>query len=192
MRVRKQVLAVALATTALMASASPALAQGPARSPATVAVARAPLTMAPSPLRAERSPADPIAPPLTLAVPGPTSPVLPGVERALAPPVVLGQAWACAVRTVLDGMKHLVDAHKLAAEPLSPHAPPLPPTPEAPSIPAWRARWTLTGAMREAIAASPVQVGPTEAATPLEVSRDTHGENAILLGARVDLPWMVP
>jgi hypothetical protein len=109
----------------------------------------------------------------------------------LAPPV-LGQAWACAVRAVLDGMKHLVDAHKLAAEPLRPQAPPPLPATEAPPIPVWRTPWTLTAAMREAIAASPVQLGPVAGVAPFVVSVDTHGEHAVLLGARVDLPWMVP
>jgi hypothetical protein len=182
MRVRNQVFAFALATAAVMAPASPARAQG-----------SAPPLLKPPAVAVPRAPAEPIVRPLTVAVPGPAAPapVLPGVERALAPPV-LGQAWAAAVRTVLDGMKHLVDAHKLASEPLRPQVPPPPATPEAPSIPAWRARWTLTGAMREAIAVSPVQVGPVAGVAPLVVSLDTHGEDAVLLGARVDLPWMVP
>ncbi len=46
--------------------------------------------------------------------------------------------------------------------------------------------------MRDAIAASPVQLGPVARVVPLVVSVDTHGEDAVLLGARMELPWMVP
>ena len=129
-----------------------------------------------------------------MAVPGPAAPapILPGVEHLYTPPVVLGEAWARALRTVLDGMKHLVDAQKVAALPLRPEAPASPAPRRRRSIPAWRARWTPAGALREALAASPVQVGPVAGVPPLETGVDSHGQNVVLLGARVELPWMVP
>jgi hypothetical protein len=187
MRVRNQVFAFALAAAAVTAPASLAHAQGATRLPLPVVAPVAPhaVTLGETP----RPPA-----PLTVAVPAPATPalILPGVEQAITPLVVIGHAWACAVRTVLDDMKKLVDAHKLATEPLRPDVTPPPRAPEAPIVPALRARWTLNGALRDAIAVSPIQVGPVEGTPPLEVSRDTHGEYAVLLGARVDLPWMVP
>jgi hypothetical protein len=107
------------------------------------------------------------------------------------PPAVLGTAWAKAVRAVLDGVKHLVDVEKV-----EPHPPILPEAAASttpPPAPVWRVPvWQPPNRLREAIAKSPVQVGPVSVGPPTESPVDTRGEHAVLLGARVELPWVVP
>jgi hypothetical protein len=188
MRVRNNVLALVLTAAAVLSAAGPARAQGPSPRPL-------PQTPPAAMGEALRAPAPPAA--LAIAPPSPDGrqvpgAILPGVEHLYTPPVVLGEAWARALRTVLDDMKHLVDTQKLADEPLRPEAPVLTAARPIRSIPAWRARWTPAGALREALAASPVQTGPVVGVPPLETGVDSHGQNVVLLGARVALPWMVP
>jgi hypothetical protein len=107
------------------------------------------------------------------------------------PPAVLGERWARALRAVLDEVKHLVDAEWIEASEIGgtvagPTATPPPP------VPAWRDEWTPASALREQVTASPVQVTPVPVEPPTETPVDTRGQHAVLLGVKLDLPWMVP
>jgi hypothetical protein len=134
---------------------------------------------------------------------------------------VLGEAWARAVRAVLDGMKHLVDAERIEAEqavggPVDARGPqpaarggsPREPTAGARVSPgrvvASATTWRPS-AMREAIDAalammreapkppvSPVRLTPIAVAPPTDSPTDTRSEHVVLLGAVVELPWLVP
>jgi hypothetical protein len=122
--------------------------------------------------------------------PPPAAVSLPEGQHIFTPPAVLGDAWARAVRAVLDGVKQLVDMEKIEAERivyLKASAPPSP-APPPPVVPAWKPTSTL----RDTLERSPIQVGPVGVAPPTEAVRDTRGERAHLLGARMELPWMVP
>lgn len=176
MRVRNQVFAAAaiIAATAI-SSERTAHAQGSVQKPAA-----APVTLA----KGDHV----FAPPIE------------GAEAATAakPPTVLDEAWARALRAVVEGVKHLVDGERIEAEEAIQPArvPPLQPV-----VPAWRTTFTPTwasvvkpavSALRETIATAPVQVTPVVATPPTESPADTRGEHAVLLGARMGLPWLVP
>jgi hypothetical protein len=107
------------------------------------------------------------------------------------PPAVLGERWARALRAVLDGMKHLVDAEWIEAAEIEGTAPVAGVAPP-PSVPAWRAAWTPASALREQVATSPVQVTPIPIEPPTETPVDTRGQHAVLLGVKMELPWMEP
>jgi hypothetical protein len=111
-------------------------------------------------------------------------------DRVFTPPAVLGEAWARAVRAVVEGVKHLIDFEKVEAPPLLGARAAVGPTP-SPSVPVWRV-WEPADRLREVIVKSPVQVGPVSISPPTEAPVDTRGEHAVLLGARMELPWMVP
>lgn len=183
MRVRNSVIAAAiLAVGVSLPSVGLAQGQAPGSPPAP---APPPSTVRATP---KAPPAVPAAAPPADAHKAAAGTFLPGVEHVFTPPVVLGPAWARALRAVLDEVKHVVEPQRLAVEPARPAGTP----PAVPSVPAWRAVWLPAHAVREAIAASPVQVGPVSAGPPTETGRDTRGEHAVLLGAQVGLPWMVP
>jgi hypothetical protein len=122
--------------------------------------------------------------------PPPAAVSLPEAPHIFTPPAVLGEAWARAVRAVLDGVKHLVDMDKIEAERIVylKASAPRSPAPSPPVVPAWKPTSTL----RDALDRSPIQVGPVGVVPPTEAVRDTRDERAVLLGARVELPWMVP
>jgi hypothetical protein len=137
----------------------------------------------------------------------PALPPVPNQARRVAPPeqvikpaTVLGEAWARAVRAVLDGVKRLVDAERLeAAETLSAKASPVDPcrgsacdTKPLQPVPPVRGAWLPASALREAVEKSPVQVGPVAVAPPTESPTDARGQHAVLLGAKMQLPWLVP
>jgi hypothetical protein len=52
--------------------------------------------------------------------------------------------------------------------------------------------WLPASAWREAYEKSPVQLTPVAVTPPTESPRDTRGEQGVVLGAKVLLPWMVP
>jgi len=117
-------------------------------------------------------------------------------ESLFTPPSVLGEAWAQALRAVIEEMKQSVDAEHLeAAQAVG--APVATPRPKVGRFwirgltPAHSA-WLPAHALRDAIAESPVQLTPVAVAPPTETGVDTRGEHAILLGAKVDFPWLVP
>jgi hypothetical protein len=95
---------------------------------------------------------------------------------------VLGDAWSRAVGAVIDTMKRLVDAERVAArQTLAP-----PPQRQIP----WQltpAPWRETPATTRVVAFGPMPVQPVT-----ESAYDTRGERAALLGAQVTMPWMVP
>jgi hypothetical protein len=107
-------------------------------------------------------------------------------SRFFASGADLGDAWSRALRTVLDGMRRAVEEERLAAQKVVSSEPPLRRTP----TPDWRT--VLPPLVREVVATVPVQVAPMPIAPASESARDVHGERAVLLGARVGLPWLVP
>ncbi len=171
MRVRKTMIASAMVTAAALSGASVAQAQGSAVVPVTSSVA--------------------------VGTPHPPAGAVPE-EHLFTPPAVLGQGWAEAVRAVIDGMKQLVDAERIEAADIGAASGPFATTTtaapwgSAPVLPAWRARWLPASALRDAIARSPVQLTPVAAVPPTETTVDTRGEGALLLGARMELPWVLP
>jgi hypothetical protein len=132
--------------------------------------------------------------------PEPPAPLL-ETDHLLAPPAMLDAAWARTVQAVLDGVKRLVDEERVEGERalrastwLS--AAPLVAAPRAaqppPALPAWNAAWAPGGAVREALASSPVQPTPVLIEPPTETPVDAHGQSAVLLGLQMLLPWKVP
>jgi hypothetical protein len=134
----------------------------------------------------------PAAPPAPVHVPT-------ADEIIFRPATVLGEAWAQALQAVLDGMKRLVDERIEARETLAPTLSPVSPcrgtacvaTP-VPAVPRMHAGWLPAGGWREAYEKSPVQLTPVAVTPPTESPRDTRGEQGVVLGAKVLLPWMVP
>ena len=107
-----------------------------------------------------------------------------GAEHFFAVPVTLGDAWARAVNAALDRMRHLVDAEQMVAQGV------LGAAAHRPKPPAWAAplpRPPKATTARFVVQPAPYVVEPVTAAVV-----DTHGEYAVLPGARVELPWMVP
>ena len=133
-----------------------------------------------------------------------------------AQPVTMGETWARALRTVLDGMKRLVDAERIEAEQavggpvnakgqrstprggfggeaVTAGMAPGPRVGQArASVPVWRSAWTPPAAVRAAIEGTPVHLTPIAVTPPTESPTDTRSEHVVLLGAIVELPWMVP
>jgi hypothetical protein len=134
----------------------------------------------------------------------PGAPAATAVEPLFSPPAVLDRAWRRVMRAVVAGVKSLVDAEQIeASEALAPsaaeadttsHAPTLPifPTPVLQTVPPARAAWSTERVVRQALATSAVQLTPIPIEPPTEVGVDTRGEHAVLLGVRMELPWMVP
>jgi hypothetical protein len=127
------------------------------------------------------------------SAPPPASASAPLGDRIFTPPTTLGEEWARALRAVLDGMKHLVDAERIEAEEVGgpvavPSVTPLPPPP----MPAWRTARLPASALREPVAGSSVQVTPVPIEPPTETPADARGQHAVLLGVKMELPWRVP
>ncbi len=189
MRVRNHRIAAVIVASIALSGANVAWAQGSQPPP----TARAPAPSA-SARRVSAAPAAPVTPAANASAAGR------GVEPLFAPPAVLDQAWARAVRAVLDGVKRLMDAERVEATEALGGAP-IPPvdhdrvTQVAPPlrfVPAWRAAWTPAKAVREALATAPMQPTPLPIEPPTEADTDTRGEHAVLLGATMTLPWLVP
>jgi len=164
MRVRNNRMVGALLATAALFAAHPALAQGPAQAATPAAVPSASTS-----------------------------------ESLFSPPSVLGEAWARALRAVIDDMKQSVDAEHLEAAqavgaPIAPIATPRPKVARfwIRGLTPAHSAWLPAHALRDAIAESPVQLTPVAVAPPTESGVDTRGEHAVLLGAKVDFPWLVP
>jgi hypothetical protein len=120
-------------------------------------------------------------------------------EIIFRPATVLGEAWAQALQAVLEGMKRLVDERLEAQETLAPALSPVSPCRGAacvaapvPAVPRVHAGWLPANGFREAYEKSPVQLTPIAVTPPTESPRDTRGEQGVVLGAKVLLPWMVP
>jgi hypothetical protein len=120
-------------------------------------------------------------------------------ETIVRPATVLGEAWARALQAVLEGMKRLVDERIEAQETLAPKLSPVSPCRDSacvatpvPSVPRLRAAWLPASGWREALEKSPVQLAPVAVAPPTESPRDTRGEQGVVLGAKMQLPWLVP
>jgi hypothetical protein len=107
------------------------------------------------------------------------------------PPAVLGERWARAMRAVLDEVKRLVDAEWIEAAEIGGTVARADVTPPPP-VPAWRTAWTPASALREQVTASPVRVTPVPIEPPTETPVDTRGQHAVLLGVKMELPWMEP
>jgi hypothetical protein len=169
MRVRRHAIAVAFAASLSLGAAS-AHAQG-----GVVTPTRADAVEAAAPL-------------------GPRAP-----DAVVTPPTVLDETWARALKAVVDGVKHLLDGEPIEArEALAPKVSPPPESApkrselRAPFVPAFRAAWLPVTALRETLAASPIQPSPMEIGPATESPVDTRGQHAVLLGARMQLPWAVP
>ncbi len=121
-------------------------------------------------------------------------------EHIFSPPAVLDRAWAHVVRAVLDGVKSLVDAEQIeASEALGRSAAAPGPSAHPPTtqldpqrllqkVPPVRAAWSPAHALREAeVQPTPIPIEP-----PTEVGVDTRGEHAVLLGVKMELPWLLP
>lgn len=98
----------------------------------------------------------------------------------------LGDAWSRALHSVLDGMRRTVEEERLAAHKVVSAELPA----RLSAAPNWR--MVLPPAVRDVVATVPVQVAPVPASPPTESVRDVRGERSVLLGARVELPWIVP
>jgi hypothetical protein len=117
----------------------------------------------------------------------------PPAEPAPTPPTVIGEGWARKLRAALDGVKQLLDVERLEApQAIRAKDAVARPTPPPPVVPALRAAWLPASGLRDAIYRSPLQVTPVAVSPPTESPVDTRGEHAVLLGLRVELPWMVP
>lgn len=109
------------------------------------------------------------------------------------PPAVLDDGWVRALHAVLDEMKHRIEAEWIEVGEIDgPIAGPTEAGVTPPPVPAWRAAWSPAIALREQVAASPVQVTPIPVEPPTETPVDTRGQHAVLLGVKMELPWMVP
>ena len=104
------------------------------------------------------------------------------VTRFVSTPAALGDTWDRAVRAVLDSMRTFLEAERatvLAAA-----------TPPKKRLVAWSApapaRNEVVSA-RKLVRLQPVEVGPVTQSVA-----DARGQSAILLGARVELPWTMP
>jgi hypothetical protein len=126
-------------------------------------------------------------PPVTLMGPPVRSTFTP-----LAPPVVLGEAWAKTLRAVLDGVKQLVDMERVAAEKTLPAVADAHQAPPPPVVPAWQAAWKPHKTLGEALDSARVHPSPIAIGPPTESGSYTQGEHAVLPGLTVDLPWNVP
>ncbi len=104
---------------------------------------------------------------------------------------MLGEGWARKLRAALDGVKHVLDVEGLEAQQAA-RAKDASARVAPPVVPAWRAAWTTATALRDAVDRSPVQVAPVAVSPPTESPVDTRGEHAVLLGVRVEMPWMLP
>ncbi len=172
MRVRNSMMVSALVAAATVSAVSPAWAQG------------------------SSPPADPAPATSPQATPPAATPPAAASESLFTPPSVLGEAWAQALRTVIDGMKQSVDAERLeAVEALGARLATVHPR----AARSWarpliwtRSAWIPGHALRDAIEGSPVQLTPVSVTPPTETGVDTRGEHATLLGAKVELPWLVP
>jgi hypothetical protein len=89
------------------------------------------------------------------------------------------------LRTVLEGITPKLSAVSLCSGSAS-VAPP------APSVPPLRTRLLPTSAWREPLHRSPVLLAPVVVTPPTESPRDTRGEQGVVLGAKLQLPWLVP
>jgi hypothetical protein len=129
---------------------------------------------------------------------GAVAPLLPrapaSVERAelMKPVTRFEEGWARRLQAVLDGMTHLLDAEPVEAQQAL-GAKLAAPTPARDrTVPPARTAWLPGGALREAIARSPVQLSPLAVLPATESAYDARSEHLVLLGIRMQLPWIVP
>jgi hypothetical protein len=61
-----------------------------------------------------------------------------------------------------------------------------------PSVPLLRKGLLPASAWREALQRSPVLLAPVPVTPPTASPRDTRGEQGVVLGAKMQLPWLVP
>ena len=114
--------------------------------------------------------------------PKPEDRVLISPEKLFAAPATLGDAWATALRAVLDSMKQSVDAERHAAQK---------------TVAAERrttAAWTTPAApaRRRAPAHAAVRLEPLPIEPVTYSNADPKGESGVLLGVAIELPWRVP
>jgi len=176
MMVRKHGFAALCVAAALVSGANLAWAQGPVIRPAAGAAASAPPAV---------------------AVAGVAEAPGGAVEPLFTPPAVLDHAWKCVMKAVVAGVKNLVDAEKIeASEALAPSAVATAPISQAPTSPIAPAqllqRPPPARVVREAFSTSAVRPAPIPIEPPTEVGTDTRGEHAVLLGVRMELPWILP
>jgi hypothetical protein len=106
------------------------------------------------------------------------------VQAFVPSPKVLGDAWFKALTAALEAMRRAAELERLAAT--STLVPPAP----RPRPAAWPSPPASIDARAEP---SPsVQARPVPFVPPIRAASDVRGEQAILLGAVVKLPWMVP
>jgi hypothetical protein len=111
----------------------------------------------------------------------PEAPHFIGAEQFFAESKVLGDAWSRAVGAVFDTMKRLAELGRITEGQVL-RGPP-PPIPWQVSAPGQREAAPTT----RVVAFAPLRIEPVT-----EAAADTRGEHALLLGAQVTLPWMVP
>jgi hypothetical protein len=179
----------AIVSAAALSGARPAHAQGPALA-ATSSAPRA-IVPAPPPVLAGMAEEHFFTIGETAKTPVlPVTTALRPLALPVAPPSVLGEAWAEALRVVLEEMKQSVDAERIeAAEALS--APYGTARTRARQFTLARSPWMPGEALREAIAATPL-LTPVTLEPATESGVDTRGEHATLVGVTMELPWRVP
>ncbi len=137
-------------------------------------------------LGAKGASAEPPAP-STSGVPPPPQPVL-AVDRLLTQPVLKGDAWTRAVQAVIEGVRRAMEQDRLAVQKVVTAA--LPTTPKSAQPSAFRA--VLPTTVRDMVDTAPVILGPVAGESVGAGTIDRRGERSSLLGATIELPWMVP
>ena len=114
--------------------------------------------------------------------PKPEDRVLISPEKLFSAPATLGDAWATALRAVLDSMQRYVDQERLGAEKTV--------AAERRAPAAWS---TLTVPARKgAPAHAVVRMAPLPIEPVTYSNGDPKGESGVLLGVAIELPWLIP
>jgi hypothetical protein len=106
----------------------------------------------------------------------------------LSQPLLRGDAWTRAVRAVIEGVRQAMEADRAAVQKVVTAAAPATPKSAQPSV----FRAVLPPTVREMVDTAPIKLGPVPAESVGAGTHDRRGERAALLGASIELPWLVP